>query len=867
MVSNDELDILVRVREGCPNRTVGKDWGIMMQARRFSIGILLTALSPCACTEPAPRPPPVKVQGPESGVEVQFEPFELGILDGNGNRVLVTATGEDVYGGAAGAQDEPSFAAKSLPGWDGYQENIVNGWRHPSSATIAETRADGLKIQLNDGSGLKSITLDVTLNGPRVRLFMTAVDYTVVPRNNVLNKSSLAFVMREDEHFYGLGERFASVDHRGLSLYSYAEEGGLGQGESTPDEHVAPLPNGPSMTYFPVPFFLSNAGYGLFLDTTYRTELHFGSEASNKWRAAVNSNEFSATIYVHHDPLATIADYTEDTGRARVPAPWVFGPRRRVGRGDMVDGVPEYLKMRERKIPVTSVDDAMHFLPALSHLGIEAELMTWTANLHAAGYKAMAYNNPYVAENNANATMDYEFGKMNGYFVKKPDGQPALTEFISGKLLRVAAIDLTNPDAEKWFQDLLRRTLDIGYDGWMHDFGEYIPRDAVLFDGRRGDEFHNAFPVLSAKAAHDLLEAERPNDYLFFVRSGGSGTQKYVPAVWGGDAEATFDNSQGLPSSVHGGLNLSMSGVPYWGSDMTGFKCLTSDPNDKEVFLRWVEFGAVSPIMMEQNACKNPIAMKEKWKLFNDEETIQHYRKYAGLHTRLLPYFQVLANRASETGRPLTLHPFLTHPDEPDAWAIEDAFFLGAALYVSPIVGRGQTSKDMWLPPGKSYVHFDDFSVHDGGMKSTIAAPLGKMPLFLVSGEMLPLLDPSIDTLAPATDPTVVTLDMVKDRLDVMVALAPGEQATLVLADGTELVAKREMANAGNPGGLAQVTAAEIADCARCYVTGTQGQVDRLRVNSDVVDAFDMTIEDVHVTASKGPGRRLRWDVLRIDGT
>ena len=398
-------------------------------------------------------------------------------------------------------------------------------------------------------------------------------------------------------------------------------------------------------------------------------------------------------------------------------------------------------------------------------------------------------------------------------------------------------------------------------EAWRTDF----MRGTAASGGRRGDEFHNAFPVLSAKAAHDLLEIERPNDYLFFVRSGGSGTQKYVPAVWGGDAEATFDNSQGLPSSVRGGLNLSMSGVPYWGSDMTGFKCLTSDPNDKEVFLRWVEFGAVSPIMMEQNACKNPITTKEKWKLFNDEETIQHYRKYAGLHTRLFPYFQELAKRASETGRPLTLHPFLTHPDEPEAWLIEDAFFLGSALFVSPIVQRGQTSKEIWLPPGKSYVHFDDLNVHEGGTKSMIAAPLGKMPIFLVSGEMLPLLDPAIETLAPATDPTVMTLDSVKDRLDVMVALAPGEQATLVLADGTELFAKREMTNAGNPGSLAQVTETEIADCARCFVTSTPGQVERLRVNSAAEAAFDMTIEDVHVTASKGPARRLRWDVLRIE--
>lgn len=145
-----------------------------------------------------------------------------------------------------------------------------------------------------------------------------------------------------------------------------------------------------------------------------------------------------------------------------------------------------------------------------------------------------------------------------------------------------------------------------------------------------------------------------------------------------------------------------------------------------------------------------------------------------------------------------------------------------------------------------------------------ISAPLGKMPLFLVTGEILPLLDPSIDTLAPATDPTVVTPDKVADRLDVMVALPPGGQAKLVLADGTELTATREAMNAGNPGALAQVTAAEMADCAKCFVATTEGQVARMRVNSENAAAFDMTIEDIHVTASKGPSRRIRWDVWRV---
>lgn len=832
--------------------------------RRAAVFVSLLALLSCGGPA-AEQAPPIYLRSPDATVEIHLEPFSMRILDPSGNPVLSTAKGESggAYGGPSATVDTPVIASTGLPGWDGYIAGEA-AWRRAARAEARDVQPDKATLELVDEAEGLFLTLSVDVAGPRVHLSLNARERAAPEAPSALNKTSLSFELPGDEHFFGMGERFGSVDHRGLSLYSWAEEGPLGQGESEPPGATNPYPNGPSMTYFPVPFLLSSRGYGLHLETTFRSELHMGSEQPNLWRAAVNASAFKATVYVNADPLATLADYTEDSGRPPVPAPWVFGPRRRVNRGAQVNGVDEYQLMRERKIPVTAIDDALHFLPALSFLGIEPEVMQWTATLHAAGYKAIAYNNPYVASNHPNAAADYAYGKDRGYFIKGPDGEPSLTEFISGTLLQVAAVDLTNPDAVAWFQSLLQRTLDHGYDGWMHDFGEYTARDATAFDGRRGDELHNAFPVLSAKAAHDLLEEQRPGDYLFFVRSGGSGTQAYVPAVWGGDAEATFDETQGLPSAVRGGLNLSMTGVPYWGSDMTGFKCLTDAPNDKEVFLRWVEFGAVSPIMMEQDACKTLVGGgKKKWRLWNDEETIAHYAKYAGLHTRLQPYFTRLAELASESGRPLSLHPFLTHPREPAAWTVSDAYFLGPSLYVSPVVRRGQTVKETWLPPGARYVDLADYKVYDGGGSVSIPAPLGKLPLLLVSEQILPLLDPSIDTLAPATDPAVVTVDKVADRLDLLVALPAGGKARFELDDGTELEASRGPADQGNPGGLAEVTAAEVGTCASCFIASKEGDVSRIRVSSEMAATSDISIQDVRLTVKGGPPRRMRWDILR----
>ncbi|MEZ4229838.1 MAG: glycoside hydrolase family 31 protein [Polyangiaceae bacterium] len=813
-------------------------------------------------TSEGPQGPPELVSE-DARVLIHLDPFYVEIFRPDGSLVLKTMQGgdKDPYGAPSATIDEPLALARPLPGWDGYLAQ-EGAWRHGVTAKLISRGKERVELELEGKDFVADFAVGLT--DARVRFEFAAREQADPQAENPLNKATIAFESAGDEHFFGMGERFATTDHRGWSLYSWPEEGALGRGENAPVEEQNPFPNGPSMTYFPVPFFLSTHGYGMHLDTTFRSEVHFNSERDDAYRVAVNQRAFNATIYVHEDPLLSLRDYTADSGRPIIPADWVFGPRRRVGSGSMVNGVPEIQAMRDADIAITGVDDSVHFLPALSQTGREDELAAWTKAGHAAGYKVMAYNNPYVAQSDDNAAADYAYGVEHGLFVKTPDADPYLTEFISGKNLRLATIDLTNPEAVTWFQSLLQRTLDLGYDGWMHDFGEYIPRDATLFDGRRGDEVHNEFPVLSAKAAHELMERERPGDYLYFVRSGGSGTQAFTPAVWGGDAEATFDETQGLPSSVRGGLNLSMSGVPYWGSDMTGFKCITNFPHDKEVYLRWVQFGAVSPIMMEQNACSNPTASTKptKWNLWDDQETIDVYRKMARFHTRMMPYFTALARLANEQGTPITMHPWLLNPKQSEAYAIEDAFYVGRSLYALPIVRRGETQRVTWLPPGR-FVDIEDFSVHTGGQQVTIPAPLDKLPALQVENTILPLLDPSIDTLAPAEDASVVTPADVADRLDVVVVLSPGGTASFTLADGTLLEASRVDSDAGS-GGLSEVGEGEISDCAACYVTSSEGEVQRLRANSELAKESELDVGDVKLKVTGSVARRIRWDIRRL---
>ncbi len=811
--------------------------------RQFFALVLLFAA--CSGDDDAREPGPTfELADGAVKVKVETRPFRLTILDGA--RTVLTSRD----GGPSATFDEYNVSAKGLPGWDGYEE-VADPWVRSDDGAILEKGAKSAKLRFQVPGG--AVDLEIAIEGAVVRLRSTATGKSNNDDKRAWNKTAMSFAFPADEHVFGLGERYASVDHRGLSLYSWAEEAGLGNGESTPRNDKNPTPNGPSMTYFPVPFFLSSKGYGLHVNTTYRSETHLGSEQPDAMRIAVSAKALELVVYTQPDPLAVLDAYTRATGRPIAPPQWVFGPRRRVGRGSMVSGVPEWKAIRDNKIPTTGLDDAVHFLPARSEVGIEAELKSWTETIHANGYKALCYYNPYVGKNKPVPSLDYDEGKAKGYFLLDEKGAPGITSFISGQLLDVATIDLTKPAAVDWFHTLLKRSVDLGYDGWMHDFGEYVGRKWTAGNGMNGEELHNLYPVLSAKAAHDFWQKQRPGDYLYFNRSGYTGTQAFTPAVWGGDPEATFDETQGLPASLRGGLNLAMVGVPYWGSDISGFKCFDTAPRDKEVFFRWSQMGAVSPIMMDQNQCYTLSGKLPKWHLWSDAESTKLYADMSRLHTRLQPYFLTLAREASTRGIPLMRHPFLLHPREPAAWTIEDSFFLGPALYASPVVRRGVREKKTWLPPGKKYVDLADNKIYAAG-DVVIPAPLDKLPLLLVEGELLPLLDPTIDTLAPATEPSVVTLDKVSDRLDVLVALAKGDKAQLTLVDGTSLVAERVSDDAGNPAMLtAAADEALLSTCDGCWLE-TPG---RLRVSSTV----DVTYRDYRLSVKGPSARRIRWDI------
>jgi alpha-glucosidase (family GH31 glycosyl hydrolase) len=769
-----------------------------------------------------------------------------------------------------------------IEGWD-HTVGQDDAWLHGAQVSNVVLTATTAAMDLVDpGDPGTVMHVAVTIDGAEVLVDATITASNAKPVSPAdvqddgppgLNTMGASFTLPEDEHFFGLGERYVTVDHRGVDYEVWTEEGGLGRGEPTPPSFVPPKnpsPNGPTMTHAPIPFLISNKGYGIWLESTYRTGFRLGSDALGAWRMYATEPHLRYHVLVHDLPSDTITHYTSLTGRASLPAPWVFGPRRRIDHGAMAMGMPEEQALRTYDVPTTAIDDATHFLPTASDVGQEAFLASWSANLHALGYKSIGYYNAYVATAIPAAAPILAAGRKGDYFLKLDDGTEFDTFMQSGGGEIVATVDFTNPAAIPWYQSLLNSALDDGYDGWMLDFGEYVPPNAKFHDGTTGWQMHNAYPVLYETAVFDYMRKVRGNDFMFFARAGGVGTQAVAPIVWSGDPSASFDDVKGLPGNVRAGLNAGLSGIVFWGSDISGYTCLNDPPADKEVYLRWAEFGALSTDMHDENACSQaPQGAPPKWTLWSDAETIAVYGQYASLHTRLLPYTYEAALVATQTGVPIMRHPILAYPAEPGAIAAEFDYFFGPSLYIAPVVRRGQTSRSLWLPPGQ-WADWWTMAGQAGGEMVTRDAPLDVLPIYQRSGSIVPMLDPSVDTLAPsASVPGVVTLTDVAGILDLRTVLdptAPDAQASLT--DGTSLVAQLGTGLPGLPAGAATASEADLATCTLCgRLDPLPGGATRLRVTAAPATSLTLHAGSVTLKHQAPSTLRARWDVVVLAGS
>ncbi|MDA8193953.1 MAG: glycoside hydrolase [Thermaerobacter sp.] len=618
--------------------------------------------------------------------------------------------------------------------WDFFRYSPRHVYPMTAWRVVNRSSAHG-RIVLSSAVAAVEITLDLDLPDP---WHMTIACQT----SSALSFLKIVWQTSEQERWVGFGEHGRTIMPP-ARFDSWVEEGPVGFGPLSflvNKYPFAPFPKGPYPSYASLPLWLSSQGYSAWFD----------SFALIRWRLAPRTR--SGTIWDSRTVLHVVAGCSPEEifrrqfqvlGPPKSPPKWAFFPW-----NDSIQGETAAMSLarslRNHRIPsaVIWIEDWMgswqnrrrFWMRPLSHrvdTALYPDLKGLSAELHRQGYRLLGYLCPEITADSAL----FDSAKRSGVLVKDRQGLPLLINILG---IQHGQIDFTHPKAQDWAaNNLLGPACDRGFDGWMADFGEYLPVRARLADGSTGWQSHNRYPLLWQQANARFGEDRgRDDDWLFFVRSGWIGSHALAPVVWGGDSDTDFEAGDGLPTVIPQVLSAQTAGFFYWATDIAGYMTFgLTRPATKALFWRWLQLAAVLPIMRTHHGTAAP----RNWRFDKDDETLEVYTRYARLHASLYPYFQHLLHTAQQ-GIPIIRPLYLQFPDDQTAWTIDQQFMIGDGLLAAPVTTRRRSRHRFYLPVGR-WRSWWTGQVYQGPGWIAQAVPLDRLPLFLRDLQVVPLLE------------------------------------------------------------------------------------------------------------------------------
>jgi alpha-D-xyloside xylohydrolase len=661
------------------------------------------------------------------------------------------------------------------------QEPDGLAFHSPTSLAVTKASATSLELSLVYPSGITATLVFVLEDEGRFSAKLTSAGGKVAYHR-------LAPRVDASEGFYGLGEYYDDVNQRGKIRAM--------QIETDPQ-----LEHGYNEAHVPIPFVIGTRGWGLFVECPHVGAFDVGNADPEVIEATFGTGKFSGDgikfhLYAAGHPLDVTRHYHATTGKPRLPGRWALGPWLwRDENDDQTQVEGDLDAMRDKDLPHTAIWIDRPYASAVNTFDFDPAKFSapqaMIDKMHALGFRTALWHTPYVDEKDPKAAALREEAKSRAFYPKKFGIQ--LNNW--GTLL-----DLTNPDAYAWWQDHIRLYQAMGIEGYKMDYGEDVVPGLFgarnvweFFDGSDERTMHSRFQLLYHRVYQETLPADGG---FLLCRHSTYGDQTNVNVIWPGDLDATFAKHRekavdgdkeytsvgGLPASMIAGLTLGPSGFPFYGADTGGYN---HSPPDKELLTRWFEQTALSTVMQIGNS-SSTVAWEPHPETGFDEEMVGWYRTYTRLHLRLFPYEWTYAMRLLEDGRPIQRAVGLAYPElgqHPN-----DEYLFGDHLLVAPVLERGARSRTVLFPPGR---WFDVFTgdAHDAGTAS-VDAPLEKLPLYLHEGGIVPLLRPTIDAMAPTTEPERV--DSYATTPGVLYVLAaPGKKSSFTVFDGTLLETER----------------------------------------------------------------------------
>ncbi len=568
----------------------------------------------------------------------------------------------------------------------------------------------GFRTELKTKDGQKA-QLQVTLDSKgQLRIeFTPEVDHVDGVTVN-LNQTS-------GEHYYGLGDVWHTkhVDLKGSRVVLWDESG-------TPDQ----------CSY--VPFFMSTAGYGIFMDNSYYDYVDFSKANQSETSIHFDASSLSMHLWVGDTMKEILPQYLNLTGHPPMPPKWTFLPQQWRDEGTWDDVFKDVHMMQQNDMPLGAVwldrpwmrggygsddfiFDEKRYPDAEKHI----------KELHSMGVHLIVWGCDFLTRD----SKYYKEGKKDHYFV---GGFGVHNEGVDNGLQR-HLIDFANPAAREWFKGIIKNVLKMGVDGIKLDRGQNYPVNVTPPSGRDPKAMHNYHAYLMDKTYAEALQEVRGNDYQFTPRAGWAGTQAWS-MKWPGDMESNFSNDQGLPAVVRAQQTAALTGFAFWGSDIGGYGSNLS----KNVFIRWLEFGTFSPLM-ETAGKGDHNDSPFSW----DKTTVTIYKFYSQLRKNMIPYIEAQAKKAHEEGTPIVRPLAWDWPDDSKVFSLDYEYMFGQDLLVAPVVNK-TNSREVYLPKGKWIDFWDRDRVIEGPIMLNEKVPLWKIPLFIraESPFKLPLPDVSL---------------------------------------------------------------------------------------------------------------------------
>lgn len=561
------------------------------------------------------------------------------------------------------------------------------------------------------------------------------------------NEDGILIISLPYDAAYGMGEKYNFLNQKGHQVVNCIEEQFCHQEDKT---------------YCSAPFFLTNTGFGLYVETDCKTIFDFGEQI------VISMPTDAAVILFSGTPETIISEYMSLFGPAKLPPKWVLGPWISANHWDTQEKVEEQIaKLNRYHFPTTVLvleawsDESTFYIfngakytpvsgsEAFNYFDFDFSDSPWPdprsmiENLHNSGIHLILWQIPVYKKQNPDEPVntqnenDRAFAVENRLCVHTDKGLPyeiPKGHWFSGSMIP----DFTNSETRRIWFSKRQYLLDIGVDGFKTDGGEFIYRTDLHFkDGSTGTQMKNRYSQSYTSAYTEFIG----EDHVLFSRAGYAG-QHTTPILWAGDQQS--ENNE-LKSVLRAGLSAAMTGIPFWGFDIAGF----SGPLPTlDLYRRATQLACFCPVMQwhsepdggqfrdlmptgsDNNNERSPWNLAE---VYGAPDFVNEMRFWHNLRMNLLPYLYNTALDCVKQYRPMIRPLAYAFPNEQTALGIEDEFLLGESLLVAPILEENAQCRFVYLPDGIWYNLFTGEKILGGRTVESVCT-LHLLPVYLRAG-------------------------------------------------------------------------------------------------------------------------------------